>query len=97
MKKWISQLFAREDQEFPCVKRVAQDGLQLRVVEYQKRCGHTGYLVETDMYLDGRDEWMPAVLLGGEDLPTTIALLIEAAKFIDAENTKALSQTLLDD
>ena len=53
------------------------------LLQYTKPCGHPGYLAELYLYRAGKDAWEPIGLFGGEDLHTAIALLNEAAAYVD--------------
>lgn len=97
MLQWIANLFRRGAEDLPCVKTLAADGLQVQVLAQMRNCGHTGYIFEICCHHEQRHEWIPVGLLADVDVFPAIGLLIEAAKFVDAERTKQFVPTLLDD
>jgi hypothetical protein len=81
MKQWIANLFKDPKSKDP-VAVFERYGLRARVTEQPRACGHVGHLVELDLFVPSKDEWLPVGLVSDTTLQDAILLLQEAQEFV---------------
>ena len=83
MLQWIAKLLSTEGTSPPCVHTIAGGGLEVRVYEYAKHCGHQGYALELFAHSPERAALVGLAFVGAEDLQRSIMLLQEAMEFVN--------------
>lgn len=69
--------------ELPCIVRVVKDRVQVSLMEYPLPCGHSGYRIDLEYYVEELDRWVEIASLRDFNLDASIALLTEARQCIE--------------
>ena len=88
MLQWIANLFRRlrrpanKEESLPCVYSTAEDNSRVDVLEVLLPCGHCGYVIRAEFFVEEYGEWLKTVELRYFNLATTLKLLTKAQGFI---------------
>lgn len=82
MLRWFEKIIGKKER-LPCVHEEQKGEVAVRVIEYEKKCGHPGYLIELFVRPEGASE-LPVACLGWEDLAVAIELMQAASEVVSA-------------
>ncbi len=73
---------APKEESLPCVYSVAEDSVRVDVLEVLLKCGHCGYIIRTEFFVEEYGEWLKTADLRDYNLGTTLKLLTRAHGFV---------------
>jgi hypothetical protein len=80
MKNWITKLFKPASGE--PIHTAERYGLRARVLKHPRGCGHTGYFIDLDMYVEHDRAWLPIACVSDTVMQDAIILLQQSQEFI---------------
>jgi hypothetical protein len=100
MLQRIAQLLRRlgvigegEEDDSTLLTAIAEDGVRVEVREFPLPCGHRGYAIQAEYFVDDFGRWVLVADLRDFNLYAAIQMLVGAARFIDQRETE--QETLL--